>query len=160
MPLHAVLDITHCRLVYRISPLEMVMKLLFSDDLRYAKLSVSAGSMRPTHSPKPTSASSFLPHTPRMVISSPSSRNVLFSPPSSSIAFFPLSLCSRKLPYSVGLLPLIVPDPSRSPGWNGQPVIVWCASICGKDHRRFRALTFDIVVVLPDDANHNQYLRL
>ena len=117
-----------------------------------AKLNFSAGSMRPTHSPKPTKASSSDPHTPRIVISSPSSKKVLFSPPSRAIVSFPLLLCSRKLPYSAGEFPLMVPEPSRSPGWKGHPVMVWCVSICGNDQSRFRAFTFDTVVLLPVDA--------
>jgi hypothetical protein len=108
--------------------------------------------MRPTHSPKPTRASSSVPHTPRIVISSPSSRNILFSPPAIEIESLPLLLCSRKLPNSAGEVPLMVPEPSKSPGWKGHPLTVWCASICGKDHSRFRALTLHTVALLPDDA--------
>jgi hypothetical protein len=112
----------------------------------------NAGSIRPTHSPNPTKASSSAPQTPRMVISSPSSRNVLFSPPFNVIVSLPFWLCSKKLPYSAAVVPLMVPEPSKSPGWKGHPLMVWCASICGNDHIRFRALTFDTVVVLPEDA--------
>jgi hypothetical protein len=119
----------------------------------YAKFNSKAGSIRPTHSPKPTRASSSSPHTPLIVISSPSSKNVLISPPLSLMGVLPFSLCSKKLPYSDGEVPLIVPDPRRSPGWRGQPVMVWCVNICGKDHTRFCALTLETVVECPEDAD-------
>ena len=43
----------------------------------------------------------------------------------------------------------MVPDPSKSPGRKLQPVIVWCAIICGQDHIKFFELVLVIVVVLP-----------
>ena len=51
-----------------------------------------------------------------------------------------------------GSVPLTVPDPRRSPTCMGQPPAVWCASIWGKEKRRFLPFVRVIVVEVPDFA--------
>lgn len=60
---------------------------------------------------------------------SPSLRNLRASMPYSRMSFFPPSDISSKLPYSFGLVPLMVPDAIMSPVRMGQPPRVWWASI-------------------------------
>ena len=44
----------------------------------------------------------------------------------------------------------MVPEPRRSPTAMGQPVLVWWASICGKEKRRFVAEVRDMVCGVGD----------
>ncbi len=91
--------------------------------------SFNAGRTVPEHAPNPTSPPSSVPHTPVKVTVSPSSRNVRCSPLLSSTITLPPCVCSSKHPQLPGSVPEIVPEPRRSPTLNGQPPIVWCASI-------------------------------
>jgi len=117
-----------------------------------SKASMSHGhdalSILPTHSPKPTFCPSS-PQDPLRVTTSPSLRNLRVSIPLSWMSILPPSLISSRLPLSPSPIPLIVPEPSRSPVLSGHPPIVWCVTICPKDHSRFRELTRPMVVVDP-----------
>ncbi len=75
----------------------------------------SAAPTVPIHSPNPTRASSSAPATPLIVTVSPSRRNFRSSPALSFRGTFPPWICSSKLPCVPGSVPLIVPEPSRSP---------------------------------------------
>lgn len=113
---------------------------------------MSAGLIKPTHSPKPTSPLSPFPDQPRMITVSPSCRNFRVSPPLREMSFLPPQHPSRRLPWVPASVPLIVPEPSRSPTFMGHPEMVWCASICGNDHNRLLAFVRLIVVELSEGA--------
>ena len=113
---------------------------------------VSAGLIKPTHSPKPTSPLSQSPDQPRMITVSPSCRNFRVSPPFRQMSLLPPQHPSSKLPWVPASVPLIVPEPSRSPTFMGHPEMLWCASICGNDHKRFLAFVRLIVVEFVEGA--------
>ena len=108
--------------------------------------------MVPEHSPKPTSPDSSEPHTPEMVMLSPSSKNFRSSPPFNLMVSFPPLLHSSKLPSVPVSVPLIVPDPRRSPTAMGQPPMEWWANICAKENSKFRPLELRRLVVGPPAA--------
>jgi hypothetical protein len=53
----------------------------------------------------------------------------------------------------VDSVPLIVPEPIKSPTCIGQPVLVWWASIWGNDQSKYLPFDFAIVDELPEPAD-------
>mmetsp|Transcript_0 Transcript_0/g.2 ORF Transcript_0/g.2 Transcript_0/m.2 type:complete len:81 (-) Transcript_0:104-346(-) len=80
--------------------------------------------MVPSQSPKPILYPSPL-HVPVMVMESPSLINFLSTSLEILIGLVPFQHSSSREPYSDSLGPLMVPDPSKSPGFMLQPVTVW-----------------------------------
>lgn len=86
----------------------------------------SAGKMAPLHMPNPTYPPSSSPARPTIVTTSPSSRKVLVSEePGNCSGRFPPSVASRREPWVPFSVPLMVPEPSRSPTPRLHPVMVW-----------------------------------
>lgn len=89
-----------------------------------------AGRSFPSHFPKPILTPLSLTQYPRSITVSPSWMNFLSSPDSSLSGFVPFQDNSNMLPNESDASPLIVPEPSRSPGRRLHPVTVCCASCC------------------------------
>lgn len=119
-----------------------------------------AGKIMPLHSPNPTYPLSSCPARPVIVTLSPSSKKILVSElPGNCSGFFPPSVASRSEPCVPFSVPLMVPEPSKSPTLRLHPVMVWWAIICGNDQRRLDELVLVRFVLLPEAAARFECLR-
>src|SRR6185312_13798662 len=82
------------------------------------------------HSPKPIRTLPSRSQYPRIITSSPSSRNCRSSPVGRANGSAPRRVISSRHPRSSFPCPDTVPLAMRSPGRRSQPLLVWCATIC------------------------------